>query len=46
MIKIEIILIKKQLDDIGLRLAYKADQDEYTKLGKRLLVLEKKLKVA
>lgn len=45
-IKFEIMLIKKRLDDIGLLLTNKADQDEYTKLGKKLLVLEKKLKTA
>ena len=46
LIKMEVTLIKKRLDDIGLRLTYKVDRDEYNKLGKRLIVLEKKLKTA
>lgn len=44
--KFEVIVIQKRLDEIQKQLIYKADRDDYSKIGKRLLELEKKLKMA
>lgn len=44
-IKFETVVIQKRLNEMQKQLIYKADRDDYNKIGKRLLVLEKKLKI-
>lgn len=45
-IKFEMIAVQKRLHEIQKQLSYKVDRDEYNKMGKKLLGIERKLKIA